>query len=337
VVKLTSMGDALHLLPALSDFQARYPAATVDWMIEDSFSEIPEWHASVERVIAVSTRRWRSLNLSNLREFWAFWKLLRARRYDYIIDAQGLMKSAIFARFAKITKAGQRVGFSADSIKESPAARLYTRQIRVAREQHAIDRLRQLFCEAFAYTLPTSAAYYSIHLYGAHKTTAREKTILFFPSTTWASKHIPEQIWRQLADQAVSAGYQVKISWGSDKEHIRATRISANQPNVTVMPRSTLTELLQALLASSGVIAVDTGLGHMAAAASVPAVSIYGATDARLTGAVGLNQLHLQTTYACSPCFLKQCNKLSDQVLSPPCYDTLSAADIWQALVQQIT
>ena len=336
MVKLTSMGDALHLLPALSDFQTRYPAAKIDWMIEDSFSEIPRWHASIERVIPVSTRRWRSLSLANLREFFAFWKLLRVRRYDYVIDAQGLMKSAIFARFAKISRGGQRVGFSADSIKESAAARLYTKQIGVAREQHAIDRLRQLFAEAFAYTLPTSPPDYSIHLCGSSKTNARDKTILFFPSTTWPSKHIPDEIWRQLADHAVADDYQVKISWGSELERARAARICHNKPAVSVMPQSSLTELLQALLASSGAIAVDTGLGHMAAAASVPAVSIYGATDARLTGAIGQNQLHLQTAYACSPCFLKQCNKLSNEVLSAPCYDTLSAADIWQGLLKKI-
>jgi len=122
VVKLTSMGDALHVLPALTDLQVHNPDVVVDWMIEDTFAEIPSWHDSVHRVIKVSTRRWRNFNRANITEFLSFWKLLRSERYDVVIDAQGLIKSAVFARFAKLNQGGVRAGFSGASIKENSMA-----------------------------------------------------------------------------------------------------------------------------------------------------------------------------------------------------------------------
>ncbi|MGK0439339.1 MAG: heptosyltransferase-1, partial [Paracoccaceae bacterium] len=66
------MGDVLHVMPALSDLVKAKPDVEIDWMVEDSFAEIPAWYPSVDRVIKVSTRRWRSLNVKNLREFWLF-------------------------------------------------------------------------------------------------------------------------------------------------------------------------------------------------------------------------------------------------------------------------
>jgi len=338
VVKLTSMGDVLHLLPALSDLKQQHPGVLVDWMVEKSFAEIPAWHPSVDRVITVSTRRWRHLKWANISEFLIFLKTLRSRRYDYVIDAQGLMKSAVFGRFAKLTKSGLRAGFSGDSIKESPAARLYTKKIVVARQQHAITRLRKLFAGCFEYSESSldddDDINYGIKLNA--KSGENQNTIMLFHGTTWPSKHLPDQMWRDLADLIIEDGYQVKVCWGNEVERQRAEWIAKDRSRVQVLPKSDINGLGFELAGSTGAIAVDTGLGHMAAALSVPCVSVYGATDARLTGTAGAHQIHIQTDYPCSPCLLKQCDKLTQQVRLPPCYQRLSAASIWQKLYEQI-
>lgn len=334
VVKLTSMGDVLHLMPALSELRAYNKEVTVDWMVEDSFAEIPKWHPTVDRVIKVSTRRWRKISRANIGEFFAFWKELRAQRYDVVIDAQGLMKSAIFARFAKVVRGGVRAGFSGRSIKESPAARFYNKQIDVERNQHAITRLRYLFAGVFGYELPTSQGSYNLQL-PTTKVNNRG-TIMLLHGTTWATKHLPNETWRQLAELASDDGYQVKVCWGNELEKERAEWIVAGAEHVSVLPRSSLTELAGELSSVSGVIAVDTGLGHLAAALGVPCVSVYGSTDSKLTGTVGDNQRHLQSSYPCSPCLLKKCPKLTDQVIEPPCYQQMDAVSLWQALYEQI-
>ncbi|MFT6031595.1 MAG: heptosyltransferase-1 [Arenicella sp.] len=340
VVKLTSMGDVLHLMPALSDLVKAKPDVVIDWMVEDSFAEIPAWHTSVDRVIRVSTRRWRSLTWTNIQQFWSFVNELRSETYDVVVDAQGLMKSAGFARFAKLKNGGMRAGFSGSSIKESPAAMLYHKKVDVAREQHAIERLRQLFVGVFDYAALTAKPNYNLSL--PKPKVNQVDTVMLFHGTTWATKHLPDTLWGEIADLACDDGYTVLLAWGNQVERQRAEWIALNRPDVTVLERTTLTNLAQTISGISGAIAVDTGLGHMAAALGIPCVSVYGSTDATLTGAVGQHQTLIQSSYSCSPCLQKQCSKLSSTVPEPPCYKVtkanskLSAASIWQTLYRQI-
>ena len=332
IVKLTSMGDVLHLMPAITDLRQHKPDVEIDWLVEDSFSEIPNWHPAVRRVLKASTRRWRKFDRVSRNEYRAFKQQLRTESYDLVIDAQGLIKSAWIARLAILTSNGFRAGFSGDSIKESPAAWSYKRKIKVDRKQHAVTRLRQLFAGIFDYNFSPIVDYgLSLPKSG----TNNSNTIFLFHGTTWASKHLPDQTWRDLRDEIIKSGYHVKLTWGNEIEKKRAQWIAQGRDDVTILPRASLTSLAQELSSAKGAIAVDTGLGHLSAALAIPTISLYGSTDATLTGAMGENQLQRQSQYACSPCLLKQCNKLDDQQTHPPCYDQFSANNICQDLFKQ--
>lgn len=333
VVKLTSMGDAIHLLPALSDLQTHYSDIELDWMIEEGFAEIPAWHPSVRSVIPVATRRWRAFKLNSLKEFFTFWKGLRQTQYDVVIDAQGLIKSAVFARLARLKRNGRRLGFSASSIKEKPAARFYSEPIEVPRDQHAIERLRTLFAKGFNYSPNSKELNFQLEGQAANP----ERSVLFLHGTTWASKHLPETHWHELLKLAAADGYQVLLPWGNEAERARAQRIAGGHQAATVLPKSGLSELLQIIRTVSASVAVDTGLGHLAAALGVPTVSIYGSTNAKLTGALGANQIHIQADYHCSPCLLKQCDKLTQNISEPPCYNTVEPNKIWLILTKLLT
>ena len=99
IVKTTSLGDLIHTLPALTDAVRAIPGLQADWLAERPFVEIPGWHPAVQRVIACDLRRWRKAPLATVRSGdWArFRSELRASRYDRVLDAQGLVKSAFLA------------------------------------------------------------------------------------------------------------------------------------------------------------------------------------------------------------------------------------------------
>ena len=142
LIKMSSLGDVIHALPAVSDAYAR--GIRFDWVVEESFSAIPERHPAVENVLPIGWRRWRRNLLGSRTELSSFVKKLRAKQYDLILDAQGLLKSAAVLG---LSRGNLKAGFSSSTAREGAAAAFYNRKITVATGQHAIDRQRQLFQE----------------------------------------------------------------------------------------------------------------------------------------------------------------------------------------------
>ncbi|MCK4609148.1 MAG: lipopolysaccharide heptosyltransferase I, partial [Gammaproteobacteria bacterium] len=282
IVKTSSMGDVIHTLPALTDAGKAQEDISFDWVVEEAFAEIPRWHKLVTNVLPIAMRRWRSkplqaLNQGNLRDLWY---RLRSEKYDYIIDAQGLVKSAVIARLAR----GMRSGFDKASAREPLAALCYQHKFAVAKEQHAILRTRQLFAKALGYELPLVAPDYGLTI----AATKPGNYLVFVHGTSRDDKCWPEENWMALAKQAVASGYDsIKIPWHGEIEEQRAKRIAAACDKVEILPKSNLTEIARVLAGAKAVVAVDTGLGHLAAALGAHTVSLYGPTDPELIGTVG--------------------------------------------------
>lgn len=285
IVKMSSMGDIIHTLPALTDAQKQIPNIAFDWLIEESFAEIPTWHSAVSKVIPISLRKWRKKPLTLLANFWHLRKKLGAQKYDLIIDAQGLIKSALIARFAR----GIHCGYDKNSAKEKLANMFYKRHFTVEQNQHAIARIRELFAKALGYDIPNTAPDYGIKNHFAE--ISPQNYLVFLHSTARSEKLWPENNWIELAK--IANKYQIKLPWGSSQEYERAIRINAATNNTEILPKMNLTDLLKTLREAKAVVAVDTGLGHLCAAFNIPTISIYINTDPKLIGTVGTNQIHL--------------------------------------------
>ena len=89
-------------------------------------------------------------------------------------------------------------------------------------------------------------------------------------------------------------------------------------------------------MAVAGVVSVDTGLAHLAAALEMPTMALYGATNAQLTGILGAQQQSLQAQIDCSPCLQRTCPKLSDKVAAAPCTDQIHADEVWRKLQEKL-
>lgn len=307
VIKTSSLGDVIHTLPALTDAAQALPGVRFDWVVEESFAEIPAWHPAVDTVIPVALRRWRRAPLQAWRsgEWRAMKQAIAASPADVVIDAQGLIKSALLTRYTTAPVHG----LDRASVREPFAARFYDRTHTVAKGWHAVERVRALFGLALGYAVPDAACDYGLD----HARVLRDvaptsvPTLLFLHGTTWPTKHWPEVYWRALAERCTAAGWQVRLPWGSDAERERAERIADGLPRATVLPRLKLAGIAAELANASACVAVDTGLGHLAAALDVPTISLFGPTNPGLTGAWGPRQRHLASDFACAPCLSQRC------------------------------
>ena len=305
LVKTSSLGDVIHALPALTDAARAIPGITFDWVVEEGFAEIPTWHPAVGKVIPVAIRRWRKNIWQTIKsgEWRRFKQSLRAEKYDLVIDAQGLVKSAWLTRYVNAPVAG----LDKNSAREPLASRFYQRRLAVARGQHAVERLRQLFAVALGYDLPKGLGDYGLDVERLIELPRNKPYVLFLHGTTWDTKHWPEVYRRDLALRMADKGVEVRLPWGNPAEKARAERIANGLSNAVVLPKLNLAGVARVLASASACVAVDTGLGHLAAALDVPTISLFGPTNPGLTGAYGKVQIHLASDFPCAPCLQKKC------------------------------
>ena len=235
VIKTSSMGDVIHTLPALTDAQKVIPNLSIDWVVEENFAEIPRWHPSVNRVIPIALRRWRKSPFSiQTRNEWKNYRtLLQAENYDAVIDVQGLIKSALFAtRFAQ----GMKYGYDRKSIREPLASFFYDKKYAIPYQQHAVERIRQLFAQSLGYELPQVQGDYGIARHFLHQT-SEQNYVIFIHSTTRADKHWEESGWQKLIEKITAlSDYEIRLPWGNELEKARAERLSQVHSKVIVLP-----------------------------------------------------------------------------------------------------
>lgn len=336
LVKMSSLGDVVHTLPGVSDAVAALGAdVTFDWVVEEAFAPVAGRHPAVAEVLPIAWRRWRRELRRNRGEMLAFVSKLRSRRYDLVLDAQGLIKSAAVTALAR---GAVKAGLSRASAREGAAAVCYRRRVEVPRNLHAVDRIRRLFAGALEYPLPAAAPDFGIAGGGDNRgpESGAARRCVLLHGTTWPSKHWPERFWGELAGLVSAAGFEAVLPWGNEPERQRAARIASGGA-ASVLPRLSLGELTDELSGAALVIGVDSGLAHLAAALAVPTLVLFGSTNSILTGCRGARAHNLQASFACSPCMSRECvyrgpdQTWREEVVVPACYASLDPERVWQA------
>lgn len=329
IIKTSSMGDVIHTLPAVTDAVNAIGNIKFDWVVEPAFQEIPRWHSAVAETIVVPLRKWRRNLFQSLcsGEITRFFTKLREKKYDAVIDAQGLLKSAILARISKST---EYYGLHADSARENLASLFYTKTATVAQDLHAMVRLRQLFAASLNYDLTNARLDYGVNWQQFQNLQAERPYLFFLHGTTWDTKHWPEAHWQKLAAIVGRAGYDVYVTWATAEQKARAARLSANGDNVKMLPHLSINEAVMYLKSASGVVAVDTGFGHLASALQRPLVSLFGPTDPNKVGVFGDNQFNLSSV--CNAGFAKKCPCINKSATFPACLAALTPEIVWEKL-----
>lgn len=272
LIKMSSLGDVVHALAGVTDAARARPGIIFDWVVEEAYQDIPKWHPNVRQVIVSPLRRWRKSPVRTIRsgEWGAFRENLRREKYDLILDAQGLLKSA----FVGLQAGGHTVGRSAGSAREPAAALLYKERCKVDLARTEVEQLRQLFSLALRYACPRSPADFGIR---REKFThhGKDRYAVFLHGAAWKTKLWPEEKWIEAGNFIRRNGIQVLLPWGNKDEKLIAERIAV-KINGKVLDELNIAGLAPVLAGAEFVIGLDTGLTHIAIALGVRTVTLYG-------------------------------------------------------------
>jgi heptosyltransferase-1 len=285
IVKTSSLGDVVHMLPALTDAARRYPGLQADWVVEESFAAVPAWHPNVARVHRVAIRRWRrAWSSAETRQEWRVFRSgLRATAYDAVVDAQGLLKSALITRQAR----GPKWGYDWASAREPLAAFAWSHRVQVAKDLHAIERNRLLLAATLGYTLDGLGLDYGLQATRFEPPPELELSagyVLGLHGTSRPEKEWPFDAWIEIARRLAQTGRSLLLPWGNEREHQRAQRVAQEASGVRVLPRLGLDPLAAIIARADAVIGMDTGLMHIAAALGRGGVALFPVTAPALTG-----------------------------------------------------
>lgn len=337
IVKLSSLGDILHLFPAISDFHQNFPAAEIHWLVEPAFAEVAAWHSAINKVIPVALRAHKNVWWKLPAMLLGLRKKLHAENYDIVVDAQGLLKSALMAKLA-----GAPVfGFHADSARESQAAWFYQKTAKVPKNLHVIEKNRHLVSQVFAIenTLPVNYGLDKFRhnlmqneLPNALIKIIEQPYIVMLHGTTWDSKYWPESSWAELVRLLADHGWRCLLPWGNEAELHRANRLqNAGGEYAQVLPKLSLTELMKTLIHAQAFVSVESGIGHLASALDIRGVMLHGPTSPDYSGILGKFCQHVTSGVACSPCFKRSCPILNTAGI-PPCQQAISPQHVLSLL-----
>ena len=297
LVKLSSLGDVVHTLPVVQDILAAMPDAQIDWVIEKAFAPLLSQVTGLNRFIPCELRRWRkSFWTAQTRLEWRVFKTdLQQTSYDAVIDLQGLTKSAVVSRLAKLTSQGTRYAMANQtdgSGYEAPTRWVADVTITLMPHCHALARGRLLAAKALGYDaeLAKKAPNYGIKVPLGQSIYARAapKSVAFIHGTSRPDKTWPLQNWVDLGQRLAASGYQIKLVHGSPKELVFSQAIAAQLgANSMVLPTLSLSDLTEQLASCRGAIGVDSGVSHIAVALGLPHVQIYNFDTAWRTGPLG--------------------------------------------------
>ena len=284
VVRLGSLGDIVHALPAVASLRAAFPQARIDWLVEARWQELIELNPDLSNVIVVDTRTWRRapLRVSTWRSLAGLMDALRRAGYEASIDFQGLYKSAILAQ---LSRAPRRLGFERKFLKEPGAARFYTEPVRPPENTHVIEMNLALARAAGAgetqlrFPLPTTAEDDAAVEQMLAEHHLRDFVVLS-PGGGWGSKCWPVERYATVHNHlARGRGWRTVINAGPGEEHLVSEFMAHARVTRPVHLPLSLRQLVALIRRARLLISGDAGPLHLAAALGTPVVGLYGPTD----------------------------------------------------------
>jgi heptosyltransferase I len=320
IIKASALGDVIHALPVVDYLHQVSPGVEIDWVVEEPFLEVLAGNPGLRAIHLVRTKVWRKhpFAAATWREIGELKQTLRERDYDMVFDIQGNLKSGLVCW---LSGAAQRVGFIKEEVRERLNLLFTTRRVPLRKiDYHVTEKYLRLV------SVPFGRDYREMQLAGTISTSPEDDAdaeallatlsdglvFLFHCGTTWKTKLWAPQNWTELGRRVLEDYPEacILLSWGNQAERAVVSEVAKGiGPGARVIDRYPLKALAAIMKKVDLVVAGDTGPVHIAAAVGTPTVSLYRATNGKLTGPRGEGHIILQSPMHCTKCARKQCDQ----------------------------
>jgi heptosyltransferase-1 len=269
------MGDIIHAMVALQYIKKAIPNSQIDWLVEKSFVQVLQNNPHIDNILPVHLKGIKSKDTTIIEQY----KLLKkyaTNNYDVVIDAQGLMKSALASWIL-----GERIvgsftaGFDKDSIREKPASWFYTKKVYIGYDQNTIDRNVKVLSEPLGFEIKKDDILEKEPFLFTNETFDEDDYMVFVVGSTWESRNYPKEKFLEIAERLKD---KVIVVWGNKDEEEKAKWLESNSEYITMAPRGNLEKLKAIIQNAKLLIGNDTGPTHMAWGFNVPSITIFGPT-----------------------------------------------------------
>jgi len=286
IVKLSAMGDIIHAMVALQFIKKELPDSQIDWVVESGFKGVLENNPHIDNILPVNIKSIKKKKSEIFNQY----KILKSyskNNYDIVIDAQGLLKSAIVSKIigAKIIS-----GFDKDSIREGIASVFYNKTVSIPYDANTIDRNATVICEPLGIEVTSQKIIKKEKFLFSIASVRNLPTNfnLFVIGSTWESRNYPKEKFVEIAQALQTPTF---IVWGSQEEHEKALWMQEQSEYLNILPRGSLDELKYVISKSSLLIGNDTGPTHMAWGLNIPSITIFGPTPTNRVYTTPINKV----------------------------------------------
>ncbi len=278
IVKLSSLGDIVHAMIGLQFIKARYPKMQIDWLVEERFAGLLHGNKHIDNILTVNLTNVKAhknsvfTEIKNVRHY-------SKENYDLVIDAQGLLKSAISARLL-----GKNVaGFDSKSSRESLTSYFYKQKISYAYEENTIDRNANVLAQSLNFSISPKEIlakepflFYHANQIDLNTFIEPDKVnILFVTGSSTTSRNYPAAKFVEIAN---TLQQNCLVIWGNENERVTAESMAAQSSFIRVLPKLDLNALKAVVAHVDLVIGNDTGPTHIAWGLNKPSITLFGNT-----------------------------------------------------------
>jgi len=300
IIRLSSLGDIIHAIPAFAALRRRFPGAVIRWLVEENGRPVLELVEGIDEIIVRGSPGWRA----------------RLRGPDQIaLDFQGLLKSALFAR---LSGARRRYGFARPNLREKPAALFYTRILAELPESGHVIRKNLKLLELAG--IETEAIEFPIILPERVREAVRtkiapliadsgRKVVVFNVGAAWPTKRWPVESWIDLLTILRGDPLSPLLLWGTPEEKAAAETI-AERTGAPLAPFLEIQEIFALLKSSALLVSGDTFALQAACAMDIPVLGIFGPTLPGRNGPFRERDKAAYHEISCSRCYRRTCGPL---------------------------